>query len=185
MTVRYTFDSAQSRFTVQAFATGMLSVFGHNPTFAFRRFSGELRFDPDTREAASLQMTVDSEAIELIDNVKPQDRAEIERRMRQEVLVTTTYKEIRFQSTEISANKISEGWYRLQIKGELTLRGVTKTQQVDAQLRIADAECRLSGVFKMLQSPYGIPRISAVGGTITLKDELNFSFDILGHKQDN
>ena len=40
MTARYRLDPGQSRFTVQAFATGMLSFFGHSPTFAVRDFSG-------------------------------------------------------------------------------------------------------------------------------------------------
>jgi len=33
---------------VQAFASGMLSGLGHNPTFAIREFTGELRLTPDT-----------------------------------------------------------------------------------------------------------------------------------------
>jgi hypothetical protein len=37
-TVRYVFDPSVSRFTVQAFATGLLCAFGHNPTIAIRDF---------------------------------------------------------------------------------------------------------------------------------------------------
>ena len=40
----YRLDPTQSRFTVQAFATGLLSMLGHNPTFAARDFRGEMRF---------------------------------------------------------------------------------------------------------------------------------------------
>ena len=46
MPARYRLDPAHSRFTVQAFAAGMLSFLGHNPTFAVRDFQGEVRFDP-------------------------------------------------------------------------------------------------------------------------------------------
>ena len=39
----YRLAAAQSQFTVHAFATGMLSVFAHSPTFAVQDFRG--RFD--------------------------------------------------------------------------------------------------------------------------------------------
>ena len=37
----YVLDKSASRFTVRAYASGMLSVLGHNPTIAIRDFSGE------------------------------------------------------------------------------------------------------------------------------------------------
>ena len=49
---RYVIDSRASRFTVQAFATGMLARMGHNPTIGIRDFSGEMKFDPDKLEAS-------------------------------------------------------------------------------------------------------------------------------------
>lgn len=183
MAIRYTFDPAHSRFTVQAFASGMLSVFAHSPTFLVRDFTGEFQFDPGAPETASLQMTVKADSLDLIDNLKAQDRADIESRMRQEVLVTATYPEIRFDGTVRSADKIAESWYRLQIQGNLTIRGVTQTQTVDAQVRIGEAEVRLSGEFSVMQSAFQIKQVSAVGGMIILKDELKCSFDLAGQAQ--
>ena len=42
--VRYTLDAARSTFTVQAFASGLLSGFGHNPTIGIRDYAGDARF---------------------------------------------------------------------------------------------------------------------------------------------
>jgi polyisoprenoid-binding protein YceI len=182
MIVRYTFDPSLSRFTVQAFATGMLSAFAHSPTFAIRSFAGELQFDPDMLDAATLRITVKADTLELLDNVKPQDRAEIESRMRQEVLETTTYPEIAFESRQIKADKIADGWYRLQIAGQFHLHGVQRPDQLDAQLRIIGEEIRLSGRFTLSQSAYRIKQVSAVGGAIKVKDELTIDFELLGRK---
>ena len=44
MTVRYRLDPVRSRFTVQAFATGLLSFLAHSPTFGVRDFAGEMSF---------------------------------------------------------------------------------------------------------------------------------------------
>jgi hypothetical protein len=39
--VKFLIDPVASRFTVQAFATGMLSSFGHNPTMGFAITTGK------------------------------------------------------------------------------------------------------------------------------------------------
>jgi len=41
---RYKIDAGRGNFTVQAFATGLLSFVGHNPTFAVERYGGEIQF---------------------------------------------------------------------------------------------------------------------------------------------
>jgi polyisoprenoid-binding protein YceI len=184
MTVCYVFDARHSRFTVQAFAAGMLSVFAHSPNFAIRDFTGEFQFTPDTVAPGTLTITVKSDSLELLDAVKPVDRQEIDSRMRSEVLDIGAYPEIRFQCGGIAADKIAENWYRLQLKGNLTLHGVTAPHSIQAQFRIMDDEIRLSGEFKLLQSAYRIKRVTAVAGAITIKDELRFSFELVGKKQD-
>ena len=88
-----------------------------------------------------------------------------------------------FQSTEIKSTKIAEGWYRLGIAGKLSLHGVTNPHQVDAQLRVREDDLLLSGDCRVLQSTYRIKRVSALGGTITLKDELKLTFELVGSKQ--
>ena len=42
---QYLLDKGASRFTVRAFAGGMLSAMGHNPTIAVRDFTGEVNVD--------------------------------------------------------------------------------------------------------------------------------------------
>jgi polyisoprenoid-binding protein YceI len=181
--MRYVLDPSQSRSTVQAFARGMLAGFGHNPTFAIRDFSGELRFAPDALAEASFHMTVEAASLAVTGPVGPKDREEIEGRMRQEVLETAVYPEIVYQSTRITAHRIADNWYRLQIGGELGLHGVKRPHPVDAQLRLSEDLARLGGQFTLSQSAYRIKRVSALGGLIHLQDELKFEFDIVGRKQ--
>src|ERR1700757_2837485 len=104
--VRYTLDPSRSRFTVQAFATGILSGFAHSPTFAIRGFTGEMDFVPNAPAESSLTVTVRADSLTVTDSVSPQDRDDIESRMRQEVLETASYPEIVFQSTKITADQV-------------------------------------------------------------------------------
>ena len=181
--IRYTLDPAASRFTVQAFVSGMLSGLGHSPIFAIREFTGELRFAPDSPGEGSFRLTVKTDSLAVTDSVSPKDRDEIVSRMRQEVLETATYPEIVFQSTQMTADKIADDWYRLQLAGELRLHGVMKPHKLDTQLRLADDQARLSGQCTLLQSAYRIKPVTALAGMIQLKDELKFDFDLVGQKQ--
>jgi polyisoprenoid-binding protein YceI len=180
--MRYLLEASPSRFTVQAFARGALSALGHSPTFAIRSFTGEVSFAVETGAAASINLTIQADSLALTDSVTSKDREEIEIRMRQEVLDTAAYPEIVFRSTEISADKIAEAWYRLGIRGKLSLHGVSNLHQVDAQFRLREQEVRLSGEGTLLQSAYRIKPVTALAGMIRLQDPLKLFFDLVGRK---
>jgi polyisoprenoid-binding protein YceI len=179
MPVRYRFDPRQGRFTVRAFATGLLSAFGHSPTFAVRDFAGEVRFGGGEIENLALELSVRPDSLELEDRVSAADRKEIEDRMRRDVLETSAYKEITFRSTDVAFDPIARGRYRLRIGGLLSLHGVTRPHQVDAELLIIDDGLRLRGGGSLRLSDFRIKPVTALGGTIKLKDEVKLAFDIL------
>lgn len=176
----YRLDPHQSRFTVQALATGVLSFLGHSPTFAVRDFAGTLAFAGDTVASLRLEVTVRTGGLQLLDKVKPADRQEIERTMRRDVLETATYPEITFAAAEVSSETIARGRFRLRIGGRLALHGVARPQPLDAELLVYDDGVRLRGECGLRLSDYDIRPVTALGGTIRLKDELKVSFDVAG-----
>jgi polyisoprenoid-binding protein YceI len=184
MMARYQLDPGRSRFTVQAFAGGLLSFAAHSPTFAVRDFSGAMWFAPGTLEGAGIEMTVRADALELIDDVRPADRQEIEDRKRREVLETTRYPDIHFRSEAVSSAHVSGNRYRLRIEGPLSLHGTTNRLSIDAELLGYEDGVRLSGKFGLRLSDYGVRPVTALGGTIRLKDELRVAFDLAAWKKD-
>jgi polyisoprenoid-binding protein YceI len=180
---RYVVDPGRSRFVVRAFATGMFSAFGHSPTIAIRDFTGEIQILPDAVKDASLRLRIRANSLEVTDDVSDKDRREIERQMYQDVLQTDRYPEIVFESTNVSADKIAEGHNRARITGDLTLRGITRSCVIDAQVIITGDSLRAHGEFPLRQTDYNIKPVSAAGGTIKLKDELKFTFDIVARKE--
>lgn len=175
---RYRWDPAMSRFTAQAFATGALSFFGHSPSFAAREFRGEL--DLDQGQIQALDLVVDAGSLALVDQVSPSDRAEIEGRMRTDVLETAAYPEVAFRTEQVAIDVVGPGRYRLRIGGRLSLHGVTGPHRLEAELTIFEDGIRLHGGCPLRMSDYGIKPVSALGGTIRLKDEVNLSFDLAG-----
>lgn len=180
---RYQIDPGQSRFTVRAFVGGLLSGFGHNHTIAIRDFSGEVQFSPDNNlESASLQMRIRADSLAVIDKVSDKDRQEIEHKMRDEVLETGKYPDIVFRSTSVSARKAGDGQYQIAIQADLQLHGVTRHGQIQAQLTLSGNTLRARGEFPLRQTDYKIKPPSVAAGTIKVKDELRFSFDIVARQ---
>ena len=181
--VLYRVEAGRSRFLVHAFATGMLSAFGHNPVLAIRNLSGEVRFSPDQPEESSLRLQIKTDSLEVTNEVSDKDRREIERQTREDVLETDRYPEIVFESTKVSAQKVLGVQYRTRITGNLSLHGVSRECVIDAQVIAGEDTLRASGEFPLRQADFQIKPVSAAGGTIRLKDELKFSFDIVAYKQ--
>ena len=181
--VRYLIDGKKSTFTVRAFATGLLSAFGHSPTIAIPEFEGEIVFNPEAVGQSSLRMIIKAASLNVVDDIRAKDREEINRAMQQDVLESDSYPEIVYEGSQLAASKIAEGQYWGSLDGELTLHGVTRSQPVSVRIAMNGDMLRATGEASVRQSDYEIQPVSAAAGTVKLKDELKLSFDISAHKQ--
>jgi polyisoprenoid-binding protein YceI len=174
----YRFDPPQSRFTIQAFATGLLSAFAHSPTFRVADFSGSVSFDPGRVADMSVELIVRADSLRLEDRVSDSDRREIEGRMLSEVFNASAYPEMTFRAGQAAADSTGPGRYRLRLDGDLTLRGLTRPHRMVAELIVFKDGLRLRGEDTLRMSDHGIKPVTAIGGTIRLKDEVKLAFDI-------
>jgi len=182
-TVRYLIDAKGSKFTVRAFATGMLSAFAHSPTIAIPDFQGEVQWSSGTLEGASLRLIIQSASLTVTDDINDKDRREIEHKMHHEVLETDGFPEITYECPRVSSiQKMGERLFSVALNGELSLHGVTQNQPVSARVTLKGDALRAAGEFSVRQSDHEIKMVSAAGGTVKLKDELKLSFDITARK---
>lgn len=181
--VRYLIDAKRSTFIVRAFATGMLSAFGHSPTIAIPDLRGEVRFSAGNPEDASLNLVIQAASLTVTDDISAKDRREIEQKMHDEVLESEGFAEIIYECSKASAvQRIGNDLYSAVLNGELSLHGVTHTQPVSARVALKADTLRATGEFSVLMSDYDIKPVSAAGGTVKLKDELKLSFDIIARQ---
>lgn len=176
--LRYRIDASRSNFTAQAFAEGMLSFMGHNPTFAVGRYGGEIRLNADNTQVESMLLIAEADKLSLIDKVSDKDASEIENTMRREVLEISKYPEIVYVSKDISMNQIEGTKYAVQINGSLSLHGETRVQKLRVEAEIVGKIIRAKGEFRLKQSDFNIKQVKALGGTLKVKDEVEISFDI-------
>ncbi|MEW5979384.1 MAG: YceI family protein [Acidobacteriota bacterium] len=180
----YKLDPGQSRFQVRAFAGGMFSALGHNPTLAIHGFGGEVRFVREALEASSLQMKIRPDSLSVVNDVSDKDRREMERAMQQEVLEIAKYPAISFESSRISGSASGGDRYQVDITGNLSLHGVTRSQLVRAYIGLNGERLHAYGEFTLRQTDFKIKLVSVAGGALKLKDELKFSFDIVAVRTD-
>jgi polyisoprenoid-binding protein YceI len=183
--VNYVIDAQGSTFVAQAFATGMLSAFGHDPRIAIRTFGGELSFNltGSTVEGARLNIRIQADSLEVTDDISAKDKQEIYRKMCEEVLETDRFPEIVYECSRVSTSGSSDRCW-VALNGELTLHGVTRSVPVSARVVINGSSVRATGDFAVRQSDYEIAAVSAAGGTIKLKDEVKLTFDIVARKKE-
>ncbi|MBB5316997.1 YceI family protein [Tunturibacter empetritectus] len=182
--VLYVVDARASRFTVQAFATGLLSAVGHNPTIGVRNFSGSVSFSPEARQGSELRLNIKANSLSVQDDISDKDSREIERIMNEQVLETAKYPEIVYEAPIVSIARMGESLYTAALDGSLTLHGVTRRQPVTARVAVFGTMLRASGDFTLKQTDYEIKLVSVAGGAIKLKDELKFSFEMVAREQE-
>jgi len=179
----FVIDGRASRFTVSAFATGLLAAMGHNPIIGIRDFSGEMNFSPDKFEAGSFRLAIKASSLGVQNDISDKDRREIERLMNQEVLEQAKFPEILYEASSISVTKMTDMLYSAVLNGNLTLHGVARSQPINARVALLGSMLRASGDFALNQTDYNIKLVSVAGGALKLKDELKFSFEIVARRQ--
>jgi len=181
---KFVIDKTGSRFTVQAFSTGLLSSFGHNPTIAIRDYNGEVEISPDTFENARVRLNIRTKQMDVLDRMKSDDRKKLEEEMYANVLNVDQFPKASYESTEVSIQKLGGELLVAHVVGELSFHGVQRLQLIDARVTRMATMLRISGQFTLRQTDFGIKPVSFAGGTLKLKDELKFNFELVARGQE-
>ena len=166
-------DVQRSTITVHVGKAGLFSVAGHDHWVEAPISSGLVK------ESASASVVFRVQTASM--RVKPDPRvdaktqSEIQKDMEARVLESTTYPEILFRSSRVV--KQGEGQWR--VEGALTLHGATKPV-TSTVTRSGDA---YAGRITIRQTDFGIKPITAVGGTVKVKVELEIEFRIFARSE--
>jgi polyisoprenoid-binding protein YceI len=176
---RYRIDAGRSRFMVRTFSGGLLWFKGHDHIIRVGDFSGEVQLTPGAIAPASLELRVRADSLEETRDVfTPQQKAIINKELREIVLETNKYPEITFKSTDV-AGRLDGMRYDARIGGDLTLHGVTRRVVIPAEVTLDGGGLRARGEFTIDRGDYNVKATSALKGTIRVRKKLKFTFDIV------
>lgn len=156
-------DTEHSSITIHVGKSGLFSVAGHDHEVVAPIAEGAL----DHSEPGHIWFRIEAAKVTVLPE---QDQAEVQSAMKGQVLEIKSFPEIRFESIAIA--KVGDG--RWASTGNLTLHGRTKVITVQVQRKKEG----YTGRTKIRQTQFGIQPVSAAGGTIKVKDELEIEFVI-------
>ena len=176
---RYRIVPEESKLEIHAGTAGVFGFMGHGHTMVPKVFNGEMDFNPQNPVPATVTLRIDARSLQETAEFKPDEKATIEKQLHQEVLETTKYPEITFQSTGVRYTRSPGHVFDAQIDGDLTLHGVTKRITVPARILDTGPNLRVSGKVKVDRKEYNIEPKSAAGGTVKVDKTLEVSFDLV------
>ena len=163
---RWRIDPARSsvEFRTRTF-WGTITVKGR-----FERYDGTL----DLRREPAIELTIDAASLNTRNKMRDKHLRSAD------FFDVGNHPEVRFVSEGASGAPVARGHYRARIAGRLSLHGVTQPHAVNAEVLLFADGVRLRGESTLRLSDYRIRPVTALGGTIRLKDELKVSFNLAG-----
>ena len=174
-------DSASSRFDIHVGSAGLFSAFGHDHSIAAKDIKGCAEIDWTRLEQSSVTLTFVTAAITVLDPKHPKDRPEVQKTMQEQVLKIMEFPEVTFKSERVRSIRPEAGGqrYNLIVDGPLSIRGHAEPVSISLLLERTGADAKVSGKHTLKQSTFGIKPISLAGGTVRVKDELQFEFVLM------
>ena len=184
----YRVVAEESRFDVHVGRSGLFKMFGHDHVIRVGSFTGTVVWESAEPEAARFVLEVDAASLfvaEVEDGLSEDDRATVQDTMETEALAVAEHATISFKSTRVEIRRSDSGEHRLEITGELALRGVRRELDVPMTLSF-DGERDIliaRGKFELDSKEWGVPQISVLGGSVKTKTELGLEFEIVAVRE--
>jgi polyisoprenoid-binding protein YceI len=160
-------DVASSKLIIHAHKSGLLSFAGHDHTVAAPIASGSL-----AETKLTIEFSVNAKDLQVLDpGESDKNRAEIrETMLSHKLLDATKYPVITFRSLSIRRSTPTN----YEVHGELSLHGVKRPMTLNV-IKVGE---RYTGSTKLKQTDYGMQPVSAAGGTVKVKDEVEVEFGV-------
>jgi polyisoprenoid-binding protein YceI len=172
-------DAENSQVLIQVGKEGLFGFAGHAHEVAATAVHGRVTFDPSDLQHATVWLEFPAAALRVTGKAEPPDDVvEVQKVMLGErVLDVDRYPTIVFSSRRISVTARTAATADVVIDGDMTLHAVTRPMTVRASVTL-DPGDRIAarGSFVLKQTDFGMVPVTAVGGTIRVRNELDIQF---------
>jgi polyisoprenoid-binding protein YceI len=178
----YTIDPASSRVTIHVDKSGLLSFAGHAHEISAPVAEGRASFDPANLTKAVLHIEFDARALRVDGAHEPAgDLADVQRTMESgRVLDVARFPRMTFTSTAVTLIDRSADHLRVNVTGDLTIRGTTRPERAEIAVDLTSDGFSATGALRFKQTEFGIQPVTAGAGTVRVKDEITMDFTFVG-----
>jgi polyisoprenoid-binding protein YceI len=174
----FTIDAANSRVLIRVGRAGVLAFAGHVHEVLAPVLKGRVSVEPGDPQRSSVSLEFDASALRVSgEGEPPADVPQVQEVMLSErVLDVKHFPAVAFQSRRVSARPGTRDHFELTIEGDLTLHGVTRPLIIHANTAFEPNGLSARGTFVITQSDFGIRPVTAAGGTVKVRDEVDVEF---------
>lgn len=182
--VEYAVDSAASQVTVHVGRAGLFAFAGHDHEIAVPGVRGTIAVDPSDAAQATVALTFDAATMRVTGRGEPaSDVPEVQRVMLSDrVLDVQRHPSITFVSRQVGIVERTPDRLAVRVDGDLTLRGVTRSVSVPADVRLSSDRLTAAGKVGVRQTDFGIRPVTAAAGTVRVKDDVEVVFNIVARR---
>lgn len=179
----YAVDAAGSSVVVHVGKEGLFSFAGHEHVVTAPRLQGRVLAAPDDLSRCLVTLSFETAALRVQEQGEPKgDAPKVQQAMLgPQVLDASRFPTVAFRSTSVTGKTAAQGVYDLDLRGELSLHGVTRSVALPMRVEVGADTLRASGRLLLRQTDYGIRPVS-VGGVVKVKDELAIEYVIVATK---
>jgi polyisoprenoid-binding protein YceI len=173
---RYEVVPQESTVTLRVGKGGLFKFAGHTHEVTAPALRGQIVADPADLTRSSVEVAFAAAELRVTGSDEPAgDRAKVQETMLgPKVLDVARFPEITFRSREVAGRETAPGVFDLQVKGELTLHGVTHALTVPVRVQRTD-RILATGRAAVRQTDHGIKPVS-VGGVVNVRNEVEVEF---------
>jgi polyisoprenoid-binding protein YceI len=179
-TTTYRVAPDESQFEVEVGRAGLFKVFGHDHRIRVGAFTGTVVWNSDEPESSRFTLEVDPTSLSVADEkLDEDDRAKVQGEMETKVLALSEYATIIFTSSRVRVRDKRGEAMRLELEGTLKLRGESHPLKVPVTLEFSGERMTVTGELELDTKRWGVPQISALGGSVKTKEKLGLTFEIV------
>jgi polyisoprenoid-binding protein YceI len=179
-------DTERTRLAVRLYREGLGSRLAHDHVVEATEVTGRIEYDAGQPEGSSIVVEVRTASLRVDEpaarrrlglegDLSDSQRADVDKAMRTpDQLDVAQHPTIRFVSTQVAPE--ADG--RLRVRGQLTLRGVSRDLSFPATVALESGALRARATLSFLQSSFGYRPYSALLGAIRNKDEVTLHIDL-------
>jgi polyisoprenoid-binding protein YceI len=177
----YTVTAEGSTVRIHVGKTGVFGFAGHEHEVV-SRVEGTVVSDAADLARSSVSLTFDAKSVQVIPSPDEpaKDVPEVQAKMAgPDVLDVSQFPSITFRSRSVSGKEVSPGVYDIQVTGDLTLHGVSRSLTLPLRVEVKDGTLTATGKTVLRQSDFGMKPVSAGGGTVKVKNEIGLDYRIV------
>jgi polyisoprenoid-binding protein YceI len=146
------------------------------------RVEGTVVSDAVDLARSSVSLSFDAKAIEVVpsEDEPAKDIPAVQSKMAgPDVLDVSRFPSITFRSRSVSGKEVSPGVYDVQVQGDLTLRGVSRSLTLPMRVEVSADRLTATGKTVLRHTEFGMKPVSAGAGTVKVKNEIGVDYRIV------